>query len=420
MKKPVITLTLVALCALGGASAFTPRSLLFSDSYMLQAKGWEANYWNPALLNKEFGDVLLPTWNLGAQAGNNSFDLELYNHIMSREHLEDADKQLILDSIDGSVAVNAGSQIPLLGFTVGNLAFSSSARVATKAAFDEKYLELLLYGNGDGSEVFEFTKEDTWLEALSYLDLTLGWGNIRLPLPKSIPDIKFGLALSGLAGIGSTSTEIFDGRLSANLDGLSFRQDVLQSASLGGYGAKGLIGLYSEPVKNLHVGATLDNILGFIRWNQWNQDFGFHIQADSLYALDLLEQGGTDLITIERVQDPGEPYTTTIPMEMRLAAMYRIKQIALSADFIKGFGDSAEISRQLRFAVGAEVRLIPFLSLFLGYGSGTPSYPWRTSLGLGLNLKSVELGVGIQTIEQLFPGYNTKGLALATFFRVRT
>lgn len=419
MKKQILFFALFALCALLSATSFTSKSLLFSDSYMLSARGCDANYWNPALLNKEDGDIWLPVLNLGIYAGNNSIDMDLYNYVMRQDFLEVEDKQRILDAIDERIALNLGGQISLFGFTTGNVAFSSSVHLAAKAAFSEKYLELLLFGNGDGSQVYEFTKENNYLEALSYFDLTVGVGDIRIPLPESVPDIKFGFAVSALGGIGNASTENFDGYLSSNLDGLTLHQDLLLRGGAGGGGVKGLIGLYAEPVRNLHVGATLDNILGFIKWGLVREEFSYHFEVDSLYALDLMD-GLDGLYLYEEEQHKAEPFTTTIPLEMRLAAMYRTKQISISADYIQGFGDSAGISHQGRFALGAELRPISILSFFLGYGSPNESYPWRTSFGIGLNLEAVEFGLGFQSIEQFYPGYSSKGIAIATYFNIRT
>ncbi len=419
MKKLIFLAALLACLTLLPATTFTSKSLLFSDSFMLRARGCDANYWNPALLNAEDGDIWLPGLNLGVFTGNNSIDVNLYNFVTTEDYLDDAEKQRILDAIDERVAASAGGQAALFGFTMGNVALSSSVHLYTKTAFDEQYLELLLYGNGDGSEVFEFSQEDNYAEGLSYLDLTVGVGDIRIPLPESIPDIDFGFAVSALGGIGTTSTELFEGHLSANLDGLSVRQDLTQLAGAGGWGAKGMLGLHSEPLKNLHVGATLDNILGFIKWGLVREEFSYHFEADSLYALDLLD-GTEGLYTQSYEQNKAEPFTTQLPLEMRLAAMYSTKQISLSADYIQGFGDSAETSRQARFALGAELRPIPILSVFLGYGSPNESYPWRTSFGLGLNFKVIEFGLGLQSIEQFYPGYSSKGIAVATFFNIRT
>ncbi len=419
MKKQIILPFLLILftAALWGGN-FTPRSLLVADSYMLRARGCDANYWNPALLNKQTKDIWLPVLNLGVHAGNNAIDLDLYNYVMDREFLDEEDKDHIMNAFKENLALSLGSQIALFGFTTGNVALSSSVHLNAKASLDRTYLKLLLYGNGDGSEVFNFDERDTNLESLGYLDVTVGVGDIRIPLPEAVPDIKFGFAVSALGGILNTTTNSFEGNLSSNLDGFNFNQHVKQLAGAGGYGAKALLGLYSEPIKNLSVGATLDNVFGFIRWGMIREELDMSFSVDSLYAMDLLGDID-DQINFEIHQGKTDPYTSRIPAELRFAAQYGVPQASISADYIQGFGDSPETSRQARFAVGAELRPIPMISIYLGYGSPTRNYPWRTSLGLGFNLGLIEFGVGFQSIEQFYPGYTTKGIALANYFNIR-
>lgn len=417
-KRILIPLLLFLLTATIWGTNFTPKSLLVADSYMLRAQGCDANYWNPALLNKEIKDIWLPILNLGVHIGNNSVDLDLYNYVMDREYLDEGDKEYILSAFKDNLALSLGGQIALFGFTTGNVALSSSVHLGANALLDKTYLQLLLHGNGDGSEVYTFDQDDTSLEGLGYLDVTVGVGDIRLPLPETIPDIKFGFSVSALGGILNTNTNHFEGHLSSNLDGFNFQQNVRQVAGAGGFGAKTLLGLHSEPVQNLSVGVTLDNLIGFIRWGMIREELNLNVHVDSLYAMDLL--GDIDhLVGYDLQQEKTDAYTSRLPVEMRFAAKYGIPQATVSADYIQGFGDSVQTSRQARFAIGAELRPIPLLSIFLGYGTPTRNYPWRTSVGLGLNLDLIEFGIGFQSIEQFFPGYSTKGLALANYFNIR-
>ena len=417
-KQLLIPLLLLAFTAMLWGTSFTSKSLLVADSYMLRAQGCDANYWNPALLNKETKEIWFPILNLGAHFGNNSLYLDLYNYVMDREYLDEEDKEYILNAFKDNLALSIGGQIALFGFTTGNVALSSSVHLGAKASLDKTYLKLLLYGNGDGSEVYTFDNDATNLEGLGYADITVGVGDIRLPLPESIPDIKFGFSVSALAGILNTTTNDFEGHLSSNLDGFNYQQNVKQLAGAGGFGAKTLLGLYSQPIQNLTVGATLDNLVGFIRWGMVREELNVNVHVDSLYAMDLL--GDIDnLVGFDVQQEKTDPYTTRLPVEMRFAAKYGIPQASISADYIQGFGDSVQTSSQARFAIGAELRPIPLLSIFLGYGTPTRNYPWRTSLGVGLNLGLIEFGVGLQSIEQFYPGYTTKGVALANYFNIR-
>ena len=415
MKKIITGLILFLTVSILSATTITPQSMFFADSYMLRARGCDANYWNPALLQRGYSDIMIPIFNNSIYLGNNSFNIDLYNYVMKQVYLDDKAKQKILNAIDGNMSFNLGSQIGIFGFTTSNMAFSSSVHLATKAALDEQFIELALYGNGDGSEVYHFTKNNNYAEGLSYVDLTFGMGDILLPFPETVPAIKFGFALSTLVGVGNVHTRELEGYLSSNLDGLNVQQDLIIRSGLGGYGLKTLLGLYSEPLTNLEVGATLDNLFGFIKWQKQTQEEIYHFEIDSLYASDIEE----DFYIEDSSTVDIKPYKTKLPPEMRLSALYTYKPISVSADYVVGFGNSPEVSKQGRISLGAQICPIPQIPISFGYCSGNEIYPWRMSYGIGLNFKSVGFGIAIQSIESIIPGSSTKGLALATYFNVR-
>ena len=415
MKKIITGLIIFLTVSILSATTITPQSMFFADSYMLRARGCDANYWNPALLQRGYSDIMIPIFNNSIYLGNNSFNIDLYNYVMKQVYLDDKAKQKILNAIDGNMSFNLGSQIGIFGFTTSNMAFSSSVHLATKAALDEQFIELALYGNGDGSEVYHFTKNNNYAEGLSYVDLTFGMGDILLPFPETVPAIKFGFALSTLVGVGNVHTRELEGYLSSNLDGLNVQQDLIIRSGLGGYGLKTLLGLYSEPLTNLEVGATLDNLFGFIKWQKQTQEEIYHFEIDSLYASDIEE----DFYIEDSSTVDIKPYKTKLPLEMRLSALYTYKPISVSADYVVGFGNSPEVSKQGRISLGAQICPISQIPISFGYCSGNEIYPWRMSYGIGLNFKSVGFGIAIQSIESIIPGSSTKGLGFANYFNVR-
>ncbi len=415
MKKLVLAIVILAALLSLSATTFTSKSLLFADSFMLRAQGCEANYWNPALLNPASRGMWIPALNIGLFAGNNSLNLDLYNYVMDREYLDDIDKQKILDAIDGKVAFDLGGQMSVFGIAFGNVGISSSVHYGVRSAFSEQYLELLLYGNGDGTQAYEFTEEDNYFDALSYFDVTLGVGDIALPLPESFPPIKFGASGSILGGIGTAKIEDFHGSFSSDFDGLNVQQDVLLRAGAGGYGFKGMLGMVIEPIPQVKAGITLDNILGFINWGFVRQDFRAHFAVDSLYVMDIQE----DFYEQEVTDSEADPFTTMLPMELRLAGLFFTNQVSVSADYIQGFGNAPNISTQGRFAFGLELKPVPFLQIHLGYGTGNDAYPWRMAYGIGVNLKVIEFGLGIQSIENFFPGSSSKGIAFGNYITIR-
>jgi hypothetical protein len=408
-----ILLLILALTASLNAGTINGKPMMYADSYMLRAFGAEANYWNPALLSVDRQDFWMPVLNLGFYLANNSLDLEIYNHIMAKGTITEADKVKLLDMIDGKVALDLGAQFTNFGFTMGNIALSSTTHLNAKAAFDEAYLRLLLYGNEE--EHYEFTKENNNFSALSYVDLTLGMGDITLPLPKSIPEIKAGWAASLLFGIESMTTQDYLGSFTSNLDGFSFQQDILFKAGGGGAGFKGMLGLVSEPVRNLTTGLTVDNVLGFIKWGIVSENLSYRLEADSLYVADLNE----DFYVNEFNREKADYFSTPLAPELRLAALYRLPQVSLSADYVQGLGSSIVTSSTGRLSLGAELLPIPALPLHCGISFGNANYPWRVSYGFGLKVKPFEFGLGVQSFESILPGQNSKGISLATYFMLR-
>ncbi len=426
MKKLLFITILLLAAALSQATTFTSRSLPFADSYMMRARGSDANYWNPALLNKDYRNISLPALNNAIMLGNNSFDLDLYEFIVNEEYLEDEDKQRILDAIDDRIAFSLASNFGIFGFTIGRMALSSTAHVAAKSALDEDYLELLLYGNGsvdstnvDSPLVYEFKRADNYLEAQSYVDLTFGFGDIRLPLSDSIAPLRFGFSGSILAGAGDLTTQEFDGVFTTSLaEGMSLNQKVKMRTGLGGIGFKGMLGIAWEPLENLSAGVTLDNVLGFINWREECAEYSYEVTADSIWVMDM-EEDLEEIFPEDYTETKIDSYTVNLPMEMRLAAMYEFPWVSLSADLVKGFGNSAHISEDPRFSFGAEFTPLMFLPFQIGFATGNDIYPWRVSYGLGLKIKALELGIGLQSIESLLPGMSSKGISVATYLNLR-
>lgn len=387
--------------------------MLYSDSYMLRARGTEANYWNPALLNENYVDIWLPATNIGFQINNNALDLDTYNNIMGKKFITEADKVDLLNQIDGSLRLNVGASGAVGGFTIGNVALSSSVRYYAKAALSEKYLELLLYGNTE--ETYEFDKSNNNASMLSYADLTVGMGDIKLPLPDAIPAIKAGFAASLLVGIEDIHTKHYQGTFTANIDGISVDQKLELRSGIGGLGFKAMLGLVSEPMPNLKVGVTLDNILGAIRWGLVRENLNYSFEMDSVYVADLNE----DFYVSEYERVHGDYFSTNLPPEFRAAVMYSIPQVSVSADYVVAFDESSQTSAVGRLSMGAELVPVPFLPLHVGYSPGSSNYPWRVSYGFGIRITPLEFGFGMQSFESVIPSTKTKGLAGAMYFKFR-
>lgn len=408
----ILLFCLLALTALNGFN--TGKSIFFADSYMLRAKGIEAAYWNPANIKPEKGiDFWIPLANLGLCVNNNALDLDTYNFVVSKDVLEEADKEKILNKIDGSLRSLVEGNVSILGFAFDNIVLSSSLHITGKLNLSERYLDLLLYGNSDSLYVFD--KSTTDMNVLSYVDLTFGMGNYTLPfLPESVPDIRAGFSLSALVGVGNAKMDEFYGYFNSSMEGVDLQQDISLKTGIGGFGQKAMLGLASDVTPNLEVGFTLDNLFGKITWPLTAEERNIHITANDVYVANIDDEfydASTETVDIDS-------YSTELPLEMRLSALYTYKKANFSVDYLQGMKSSITNSNIGRLSLAAQVSPVKVLPLGIGVGFGNKNYPWRISYSIGLHTNTGEIGLGVQSYKQLIPGYKSKGLAIGSYIRV--
>ncbi|MDY0150837.1 MAG: hypothetical protein RBS43_01035 [Candidatus Cloacimonas sp.] len=414
MKKLIIALCTLVIVVSSLPAITTGKSIFFSDSYMLRARGVEAAYWNPAnLIPSCYIDMWLPGLNTGVYVANNSLDLETYNFIVSKDYLSDKDKTMLLSKIKHSLKASFNGNTSIAGFTLDNISLSSSVSFMGQASVSKKYLELALYGNTDSLYAFDKTENDA--NMLCFTDFTFGAGNFIVPLlPDHYPEIRAGFSASILAGIGSADVDNFNGYFSSGWDGITMHQDLKVRSGIGGYGFKGMLGLATNPMPELELGLTLDNLFGFINWDLITEQRSLHIVADSLYLANI----GEDFYSETHETIDINAFSIELPPELRLGSMWRGKEFNVSADYVQGFKNSVLTSSIGRFALGAELMPFPFIKVSLGLGLGNSNYPWRTSYGIGFNSKTAEIGVSVQSMETLIPGAKSKGIAIGSFIRL--
>ncbi|MEF3695046.1 MAG: hypothetical protein V3576_06815 [Candidatus Cloacimonadota bacterium] len=411
MKRMYFAIMLLLLSC-GGLSALgVGKALLYSDSFMLRARGSEALYYNPALINERYTDVYLPLVNVGFFINNNSLNLDTYNFIMARDSLTTLDKEYILSRIEKSMSTSLEAHVSLFGLTVGNVGLASSAHVYGTGSVSRQYLELLLYGNQDS--LYVFTKEDNNLSVLSFIDLTFGMGDFRVPLPEGWdPNLRVGFSGSLLVGIEDINTHTFDGRFSSGFDGLSLHQDIEMHTGVVGMGFKGMLGAVAEPIPNLTLGLSVDNILGGIRWGLDTKGIRYTFDADSVYVAQMED----DFFTQEDETFDISAYTTELPVEFRLAGMYQLGHSSLSADWVLPAGESAMNFASGTLSLGAEINPLKYFPVHMGMSFGNSKIPPRFSLGAGIVTSFGDIGLGFQSFDSLIPGPSSKGISLGTYF----
>ncbi|PKN71828.1 MAG: hypothetical protein CVU50_09955 [Candidatus Cloacimonetes bacterium HGW-Cloacimonetes-3] len=415
MKKLLLLCCVLAIALSPLAAIKTGKSIFYADSYMLRAHGVEAAYWNPANIDMgTYEEIWLPGVNTGIYVNNNALDLDTYNYIMGKERLDDADKELILGKLDGSLRASFSGNSSIIGYAVKKISVSSSLTYVGKMALSEQYLDLMLYGNTDKEYIFD--KHATDIAALSFTDFTLGMGGYPVPyLPENFPPIRFGFSASLLAGVGDVHLDEYNGIIRRSLDsGLYLYQDVDLHTALGGVGFKGMLGFASNPLPNLEVGLTLDNIFGGIYWSMLRENQKLNFEADSIYIANIDEDFYTQ--TNETVDIPA--YTTTLPMELRMAALWTSQYVNLSTDYTQGFKNSLLTSKVGKLSFGAQFIPVSFLPVSFGIELGNSKNPWRTSYGISLRSVTGELGIALQSYDSIVPGYKSKGIAFGSFIRI--
>lgn len=415
MKK-LLFVFFLAFSLAGLVAIPSARSIFYADSYMLRAHGVEANYWNPAKLSKDGRPELwLPLMNSAVYAANTSLDLDTYNFFVTRDTLHTEDKERLLSKIDGSLRLSSAGAFSIFGITTGNAAISASAKYFVKGALAEDYLRILLYGNTQDS--YQFMKTDTNFSSLAYTDITYGLGDLSLPfIPQQVPLVKAGFSVSLLTGIYNIETEEYNGYLINDPDdGMSGLQEIKLRSGAGGFGLKGMLGLYSQITPEFEAGITLDNIAGFINWSLKSQMDSFYFAADSVFVSNISE----DFYLQDYESYDIDPFTTHLPPELRLAAMYKHKYAVVSADWVHGFKETASTSEIGVLSLGAS--FLPQKNVALSWGLAFPNShrPLKISYGIELKSRFSDFGLAVQSYDSVFPGYKSKGvsLGLATSFR---
>ncbi|MDD3235485.1 MAG: hypothetical protein PHH43_04085, partial [Candidatus Cloacimonetes bacterium] len=295
-----------------------------------------------------------------------------------------------------------------------NMSISSSLTVAGKMSVSKDYLDLLLNGNTEAEYIFDTATND--LAALSFVDITFGMGGINIPyLPDKIPPIRFGFSASALAGVGNAEIEEYSGILRSSIDsGLYLSQDLTIRTAIGGTGFKGMIGFASNPLPGLEVGLTLDNIFGTIKWNMITENRNYSFEADSIYVANINEDFYTQTKSTEDIAS----YSTKLPAELRLGALWTYGIYSFSTDYVQGFKNSMVTSNIGRFSLATQVAPISWLPFSIGFSTGDSQNPWSASYGISFRSETGEIGLAVQSFETLIPNYKTKGISFGSFLRI--
>lgn len=416
--KTIILIAVIYLLISSLAAITTPRSLAFADSYGLRAYGSDALYWNPASLVPGKRTFDIPITNLQFRVENNAMSLNTYNSVTG-QYIDDDLKDKILSGFKGHLGFNGNVHSTIIGTSFGHMGLGIGVNAIGSARISKQYLNLLFYGNED-SQVMNFTQKHNDGEGVLFSDITLGSGNYEISklippyVKQGLPPVRFGIAVSLLTGIKGYEVTHFNGHFSTEDDGINLIQDTAYNEGTMGFGYKAMIGFKSEPMKNLEVGLTFDNIAGQIKWSGSNKRHYSHVEIDSVYLADLDED----------IADPTDSttsmgtFTTKLPAEMNTSVLYHLGKASFSLDWKQGFRDSFLTTKQPKLSLGVEFLPTKKLPIQFGYSIPTKYEPYRFAYGFGLRFRRFETGFSLQSSHALFPSYLSRGFTFALHSRM--
>ncbi|MFA5498584.1 MAG: hypothetical protein WC327_03470 [Candidatus Cloacimonadia bacterium] len=384
-------------------NADSAAAVALSGSYSLRAAGYEANYWNPATLYKPINRLLLLNTNL--DIGNNLLSTKRYNDL-NGTFLTEADKDRILDDLAKSFRLEGNVTHNLLGFAYNRIAISSKLHINAQGKLSSRYFELIMKGN-EFDRQYSFDESDTRLSGFAYLDLTFGVSPYSFEY-KGVP-IHTGLALSYLRGLASLTTEKYKGEFFVSNDGAMFDQEAVINTSLGGSGFKAMLGAMSQITPELAVGLSLDNIPGYIKWDNEVERRSYFASADSVYIADLDEL----ILHTDEVAEPLESFTQRFPLISRLSAIYQKDKLSLSLDWSHAYKQGMIGDNNSFLALGAEYYLTRFIPFRCGVNIRTRDKGYSFSYGSGIEAGPFLFNYGIKTHNSIFLSPSSNGLGFA-------
>lgn len=403
--RRLLLLSTVLVATPAAAQMVTPnaRAAGMGFAYGAVARGYSAGFYNPA--------------NLG-QSGNHGFTLglpmitvdygsepipfqEFKDH--EGEFIDDSTKNDWLDRIgpNGSLTIRGTADIGEIGLSIGPVAVTVGTVGATRADLPHDAVELLLYGNagqdGSGTDTLEFTNGTLSTWAASRVGLSIG-----IPIGHRL---SLGVTGKYLAGHG----------LAAGRDGTA------QLTPDSGYVRFPVIVLVDEdnPVQSdgygLDLGLAWRSIddrlrLGFVVYDaynnfEWDATKGRATTGDAFVSVDSSASDFDD-VDLADATDSVRAAARQLATDAIFAPAYRFSgayrvsgMLLVSADALVRTGNDFALGKNFgnEFALGAEVRVLPFLPLRGGFRTQGPRTGFNGGVGVDLGFLKIDGAVGKRT-----------------------
>lgn len=398
------SLALLVASDLGASASFSGRSMGMGGAYTQAARGVESAFWNPANLGfSKNNEKDLMALSAGFNAYNNALTLDQYNQYNGK-FLTSQDKENILGSIpqDGLNAAMEASVLGL-GLSWGNFALTISGKGTSDLLLPKDPIEVLFFGN-EINDTILFNDSDG--EAFASLDVGLSHG--RTVWSKGEREVLCGITVRYVKGLFYQKVVESQGEIFALETGVTGGGDFAVHSANGGNGYGVDIGVAYQYNTNWNFGLTLDNLIGNIRWNKDTEENGYTLEIDSLLAEDF---DSDSLVVDESYTQTIDPFSTAIPLVVRLGAAYHGERSLITFDLRGAFKQGMGIYKKLRASLGAEYIISRFLALRAGLSLGG-NEGITVANGVGFKAGFYRLDIGMAMQKGLWPT-KSKGITLA-------
>ncbi len=347
----------------------------------------------------------------------------LYDYFYSNRTLTEADKQEFLSLMkEGYATVN--TDLELLTFSIASGGFGISLKQSQymRLRIPRDLFKLILFGNELNTE-YSFTEENTFVEELSSIVLTVNYGHrldirgiplylgVGLRFTRAIPFSQFkeDVPNLGYLRLNSLNFSVVTDTEKIVING--GREEVLFGA---GNMATGInLGLAAQPLPGLSIGMSLVNIGASLKFTDADSVKVIIFGSDTISSLN-------DSVSIEPETTftlPASGYKAQLPQMFQLSAAYQFRDIwskpSFGAALKVALNESVAMHKGTVLSLATELHPTSWLplrfSLAFGDRDGT-----QIGYGFGLRIKGIHLDFGFQNIGST--GTSSKGGRFMTDF----
>ena len=393
----------------------TARAVGMGGAYTALARGVHAPAWNPANLglpdNSKFSFTFIST---GAMIWNNSFTKEFYDKYIVGDgeggvEWTEQDVEDILGYIpDDGLGLDLGAEVNILSFSIGQFAMTIGADAASYVKLEKSLFDLVLNGN----EMYEtYSLGGTEGSGLGLGILRLSWGQ---PIPIEIFDaFAVGVNLNLLYAGAHAAPDKLITNVTTTPIGFDVEGEYEATATYNGKVGFGLdLGVAAQFNDRWTVSLGIGNVLGSVSWSSEGEKYYGSVEGTGITAFDIADEDERESILSDTTWSTSiDPFSTRLPMVIRLGGSFEISDFLIAADYCQGFEEGAFATTNPQFSVGAEWRGLPWLPLRMGFLFGG-RMGYGTSFGIGIRPGGFVLDIGIVNGGFITPN-SSKGVIAA-------